>query len=206
MKLNMFPDDVINKYNLCDKVEPDGYVYIEARKGMFGLPQAGLLTQELLAERLAKHGYNQSEVTPGLWTHKWRPICFYLVMDNFVIKYVGQEHADHLISALKEMYELEVDTEGAKYVASLYTGTMPRARSICPCRDTWQRPYAISRISGWVNPRISLMHTSHLIMAPRCSTHLMTTRHDQPPKKRKHLSNRLLGLSCITVVLLMVPC
>ena len=43
MKLKMFPDDVIEEYNLCDKVEPNGYVYIEVRKGMYGLPQAGLL-------------------------------------------------------------------------------------------------------------------------------------------------------------------
>ena len=29
MKLDTFPDDIIEEYNLCDKVEPDGYVYIE---------------------------------------------------------------------------------------------------------------------------------------------------------------------------------
>ena len=56
MKLDMFPDNVIDKYNLRHKVEPDGYVYIEVRKGMYGLPQAGLFAQELLAKRLAKHG------------------------------------------------------------------------------------------------------------------------------------------------------
>ena len=112
----MFPDDVINEYNLRDKVGRDGYAYIEVRKGVYGLPQAGLLAQELLAKRLAKHGYQQSEVTPGICTHKWRPICISLVVDDFRIKYVGQEHADHLISALKEAYKLEVDTEDAKHV------------------------------------------------------------------------------------------
>ena len=66
MKLDMFPDDVIEEYNLCDKVEPNGYVYIEVQHGMYKLPQAGLLAQELLAKRLAKHGYRQSQVTPGL--------------------------------------------------------------------------------------------------------------------------------------------
>ena len=48
------------------KVEPNGYISIEVRKGMYGLPQAGLLAQELLAKRLAKHSYKQSDVTPGL--------------------------------------------------------------------------------------------------------------------------------------------
>ena len=48
MKLEMFPDDVIEEYNLRERVEPNGYVYIEVRKGMYGLPQAGILAQKLL--------------------------------------------------------------------------------------------------------------------------------------------------------------
>ena len=52
MKLNMFLDDFIEEYNLRDKVEPNGFVYIKVRKGMYGLPQAGLLAQNLLAKRL----------------------------------------------------------------------------------------------------------------------------------------------------------
>ena len=86
MKLDMFPDDVIEEYNLRDNVEPNGYVYIEVRKGMYGLRQAGLLAQKLLAKRLAKHGYTQSDVTAGLWTHEWRRICFSLVVDDFGVK------------------------------------------------------------------------------------------------------------------------
>ena len=70
MKLDMFPEDVIEDYNLRDRVEPNGYVYIEVRKGMYGFPQAGLLAQKLLKKRLVKHGYMQSDVTPGLWTHE----------------------------------------------------------------------------------------------------------------------------------------
>ena len=57
MKLDMFPDDVIEEYNLRDKVEPNGYVCIKVRKGVYRLPQAGMLAQKLLAKRLAKHGY-----------------------------------------------------------------------------------------------------------------------------------------------------
>ena len=55
-------------------------------------------------------------MTAGLWTHEWRPICFSLVVDDFGVKYVGQEHADHLIAALKDTYKIEVDTKGEKYV------------------------------------------------------------------------------------------
>ena len=60
---------------------------------MYGLPQAGIIAQKLLEERLAKHGYRQSVTTPGLWKHDTRPICFSLVVDNFGVKYVGEEHA-----------------------------------------------------------------------------------------------------------------
>ena len=31
------------------------------------------------------------------------------------MKYVGKEHADHLVAALKEDYEVETDWEGTKY-------------------------------------------------------------------------------------------
>jgi hypothetical protein len=82
---------------------------------MCGLSIAGRIAQELLEERLAKHGYHQSRYTPGLWTHTWRPICFLLIVDNFGVKYVGKEHADHLISVLRQNYEVEVDKKGKKY-------------------------------------------------------------------------------------------
>ena len=61
------------------------------------------------------HGYTQSKHTPSLWTHKWRPVSFTLVVDDFGVKYVGEEHALHLLSVLREHYEVEVDWEGTKY-------------------------------------------------------------------------------------------
>ena len=70
LKLSDMPDDVIAHYKLRDIATPDGYVYCEIRQGMYGLPQAGIIAQELLAKRLKEHGYSQSETTPGLWTHE----------------------------------------------------------------------------------------------------------------------------------------
>ena len=51
---------------MTDLAMPDGYVYIEVWKGMYGLPQAGILAQELLEQCLAKEGYLQSKTCPGL--------------------------------------------------------------------------------------------------------------------------------------------
>ena len=82
---------------------------------MYGLPQAGILAQKLLEKRLKKKGYYQSMYTPGLRLHEWRPIQFSLVVDDFGVKYVGKEHAKHLVDALEEHYEISQDWEGKKY-------------------------------------------------------------------------------------------
>ena len=97
MKLSDFPESVIAHYNLGEKSTPDGFVYVAIKRGMYGLPQSGILAQTLLETRLNAHGYHQSKITPGLWTHEWRPICFTLVVEKFEVKYVGKNHAYHLI-------------------------------------------------------------------------------------------------------------
>ena len=82
---------------------------------MYGLPQAGILAQQLLEERLNKHGFYQNKA-PGLWTHNTRPISFTLVVDDFEIKYVGKEHADFVLGIFQDHYELSIDWSGTKYI------------------------------------------------------------------------------------------
>jgi hypothetical protein len=65
MKLELIPQDVINEYKLHEQVDPDRNIYWEVRQRMYGLPQAGIIAQELLEERLRKAGYIQSHITPG---------------------------------------------------------------------------------------------------------------------------------------------
>jgi hypothetical protein len=48
--------------------------------------------------------------------HNWRPICFALSVDNFGVKYVEKEHADHLIQTLKGHYEISMDWNGWHYI------------------------------------------------------------------------------------------
>jgi hypothetical protein len=72
---------------------------------MYGLPQAGILVQELLEKCLNKHGYCQSPIAPGLWRHNFCPISFTLCVDNFGTKYVGREHIAHFSGILNEHYK-----------------------------------------------------------------------------------------------------
>ena len=87
IKMRDIPEEIIFKYNLRELAAADGNVYIKANRGMYGLPQLGLLANKLLEERLNKHGYRQSKLVPGLWKHDTRPIQFTLVVDYFGVKY-----------------------------------------------------------------------------------------------------------------------
>ena len=86
VKLTDLPDEIISEYKLHKKVNSKGMVAVKVTKGMCGLPQAGLLANELLKKWLNKHGYYQSKLVPGLWRHKMRPITFTLVVVNFGVK------------------------------------------------------------------------------------------------------------------------
>ena len=114
MPIKLIPQEIIDQYDLMPKVK-NGHVYMEIRKGMYGLPQSGILSNKLLKERLSEHGYYELPHTPGLFTHKTRPVWFTLVVDDFGIKYIGKQHAEHLISVLRGHYSVEVDWEGLLY-------------------------------------------------------------------------------------------
>jgi hypothetical protein len=94
------PKDIIAHHKLDEIATPDEYIYCEIQKGMYGLPQAGIIAQQLLEERLEKDGYRQSKITPGLWTQDTRPISFSLVVDDFGVKYVGKENTQHLLDTV----------------------------------------------------------------------------------------------------------
>ena len=66
LKLSVMLEDVVEYYNLKTKSTKNGYIFIAIKYGMHGLPQNELLVQELLEERVGKHGYYQTEYTPGL--------------------------------------------------------------------------------------------------------------------------------------------
>jgi hypothetical protein len=115
LKLADMPADIIEHYNLKEIATPDGHVYCEIQKGMYGLPQADIIAQELLADQLRSHGYTQSKTTPGLWKHKSCPIAFSLVVDDFGVKYVGKENAQHLLNTIRKYYKCLCDWEGEQY-------------------------------------------------------------------------------------------
>ena len=99
--LKVLPEHTIKQYNLREH-QKGGFVYVEIRRCIYGLPQAGALANKLLKRQLAPAGYCEVPHMPGLFKHLTRPVAFSLVVDNFGVKYVGRKHAKHLVSALKK--------------------------------------------------------------------------------------------------------
>ena len=99
MPLKIIPQEIIDKYNL-EELAVDGWIYYRIDGGMYGLPQAGKIASDTLISRLRTTGYYPVQFTEGLWRHVWRPISFTLIVDDFGIKFVGKEHADHLLEIL----------------------------------------------------------------------------------------------------------
>jgi hypothetical protein len=114
INLSSLPQEMIDKYDLIALAQ-DGKVYIEIQKGMYGLPQAGILANELLQRNLAKDGYRPKQHTHGLWKHDTSPISFSLVVDDFGVKYVGREDAEHLMECIKKNYNISSDWNGSAY-------------------------------------------------------------------------------------------
>ena len=69
--LKYFTDEIKQQCNIMD-IADNGYVYIEIRKGIYGLKEKGILAFSYLVESLALYGYYPCRYTPDLWRQKTR--------------------------------------------------------------------------------------------------------------------------------------
>ena len=116
LPINIIPEEIIEQYNLLPLVI-NGLVYIEIRKGVYGLPQAGKIAHDRLDKYLLQYGYTSTPRTPGLWRHSHRPIIFTFVVDDFGIKSEDVRHTTHFINTLRDLYTIT-----AYPTSSLYCG------------------------------------------------------------------------------------
>ena len=97
--IDMLPNAIIEQYDLRPLFH-NGYVYMEIRRGMYGLPQAGRLANDQLIAFLAPHGYRPVPLTPGLWRHDTKDIVFSFVVNDLRVRYTSRTDAEHLITTL----------------------------------------------------------------------------------------------------------
>jgi hypothetical protein len=101
---------------------------------MYGLPQAGILANKLLQDRLTNFDYYKAATAPRLWCHKWHPVMFALIADDFTIKYVGDAHLDHFRHALKKHYEISEEIDGTRFAGMMLKWNDSPIHAKCSCR------------------------------------------------------------------------
>ncbi len=108
------PSWIVEQYDLA-KHQKDGWLYLEMRQAVWGLPQAGILANKKLRRKLAPFRYYECVETPGLWKHESWPLTFTLVVDDFRVKYESKDDVDHLIASIKSTYKLTKNWMGNLY-------------------------------------------------------------------------------------------
>ncbi len=114
VNISDIPAEFIKEYDLAGW-DQDGWIYFKTHQLCYGLPQLGILANNLLQSCLEVEGHYESASTPGLWCHKWRPIQFCLIVDDFGVKYVGIQHFNHLLDLLKKYHGVQFNIAGDKF-------------------------------------------------------------------------------------------
>jgi hypothetical protein len=188
LKLSDIPEEILIK--LHEIITLDRYVYCEIRKQMYSLPQAGIIAQELLQECLAKVGYHQSKIVPGLWTQKTRNICFTLVVDDFAIKYTKMEDAKHLIDALQKDYTITVDWDATKYIGLIIEWDYKNRKVYVHMPGYLSKTLLCSNTMCLKQSRIPHTHILHPNMEQKSNTRWKRTPPPYSTKRKPNMSKR----------------
>ena len=87
LHISVIPDEIIAAYNLQTLQDEKVWCCIKISKGMHGLKQAGIISNQELQKHMSAYGYRPVKCTPGLWKHDYKDTIFYLVVDDFLVQY-----------------------------------------------------------------------------------------------------------------------
>jgi hypothetical protein len=131
----------------------------------------GLLANLQLKKHLAAHDYHPVTHTAGLYKHRTRPITFSLCVDDFEVKYVGKEHAQHLEQVLRQKYRITTDWTGSLYVG-LTLNWNYKARTV----DLSMPGYVAKALERFQHPPPTRpQHSPHDWQAPQYGTKTQLT-------------------------------
>lgn len=106
--LKYFSAKLITLYNLIS-IQHNGMVMMQLDKSIYGLPQAGILSQQRLVEQLSFHGYTECPNSSCLFRHNTRNTKFTLVVDDFLSSMTPK-------TMLSQIYTLRTDWSGSLYL------------------------------------------------------------------------------------------
>lgn len=78
-------------------------------------PNQASLPKSSSKNHLHEASYYHLNKTSGLWQHKWCPIMFTLIVDNFGIEYVGIQRTQYLQDNIKSHYDIVKNWKGNLY-------------------------------------------------------------------------------------------
>jgi hypothetical protein len=168
--ITAIPDCIMDEYDIRHLIH-NGFIIVELRKGIYGLPQAGLLANLQLKKHLADNDYVPVSHTAGLFRHRTHPITFSLCVDDFGVKYVGKQHAQHLESVLRQKYRITTDWTGSLYVG-LTLHWNNKARTV----DLSMPGYIAKALERFQHPTPRRpQHSPHDWIAPQYGAHTQLT-------------------------------
>lgn len=171
----IIPPSIIDHYNLLPLVA-NGHVMVEIVKGIYGLPQAGILAKKLLDERLLQGGYKQANHTPGLYRHHNSGLQFTLWVDDFSILYTNKSDVDDLLTLLRQHYEVTTDWTGSKYLGLTLSWDYIR-RTV----DISMPGYIQRLLERFTHPPPTRpQHSPHAWLAPSYGSQLTTAPDESP--------------------------
>jgi hypothetical protein len=158
MKLELFPQDIINEYGLRSKADADGNVFCEVRRGTYGLPQAGECFENKEDEvnvygdvpqtatiKKAIDWLNHSDTTLCHLIHLSDSLCQYLTLPSATCAHhrataKGRKEANMVLSTGREIFMLTV------------CGRMSMLSQMCEALKYRELPgNEASRIRNWEN-------------------------------------------------------
>ena len=187
LKLEIIPDEIIKQYNLLD-IAVNGWIYCEIKKGMYGLPHTGKITNKRSIKHLEPYGYTLSKFTPGMWKHTTRSITFTLVVGGFGIQFINPTDVTHLLDALKQKYEITHEKTCALYCDLTLAWNYKKCYA-----DVSMPGYAEKALRRFGHPTPSKpQHSPHQCEAPTYGAKIQYAPIDPnlpllPPKKLTHI-------------------
>jgi hypothetical protein len=184
MPLTLFPEWIQIQYNMKE-LAYNGYIHLEMRPAVWGLPQAGILANERLRQKLALFGYFKSMNTPGLWYHESCPISSTLMVDDFGVKYKNKDDINHLVASIKTMYTLTKDRSG-----DLYCGIELAWDYVNRTVDISMPGYIKKKISEYIHIQFKCTQTCPYLAGTKAiwdrSTSSPSNQHFPPPQQKRH--------------------
>jgi hypothetical protein len=177
---------IIDLYDLNDNIV-NGYIYAEARKGMYELPQVGKLTNNRLAKFLDPRGYVPCKHTHGLWRDTKSDLMFTLVVDDFGVRYTKKADATRLMDTLKLQYKVSEEWAGTRYIGLTLKWDYVR-RTV----ELSMPGYVKRALSRFSHPSPTQpQDLPHPWTAPRYGSHAQYANDDESPLVDLHDTKRL---------------